>query len=102
MIGTIARERAKLSAIRSTVSIPVFVFLSGKRAKLSKYPGMNNKKGRPRTIRMVPSISVKIMGNRIMLHSRQRRTSAKGLFKAIFMFHQGLCRYKVNYLIYYY
>ena len=88
MIGTIARERAKLSAIRSIVSITVFIFLSGKRAKLSRYPGMNNKKGKPRMIRMVPSIFNKIKGNRIMLHSRQRRTSARGLFNTIFMFHQ--------------
>ena len=88
MIGTIARERAKLSAIRSIVSIPVLVFLSGKRAKLSRYPGMNKRKGKPKMIRTVPSISVKVIGNRIMLHSRQMRTSVRGLFKAIFMFHQ--------------
>ena len=102
MIGTMASERAKLSAIRSMVSIPTFVFLSGKRAKPSRYPGMNNKKGKPRMIRMVPSVSVKVMGSRIMLHSIQRKTSTKGLFKTIFMFHQGSYKYQVNYLICYY
>ena len=81
-----ARERAKLSANRSTVSIIVFVFLSGKRAKLSKYPGMNNKKGKPRMIRKVLCISVKTIGNIMRLQIRQRRTSMVGLFITIFMF----------------
>lgn len=81
-----ARESAKLNANRSIVSILVFVFIIGKRTKLSMYPGINNRKGRPRMIRMIPSISIKIIGNRIILHIRQIKTSIGGLIKTIFMF----------------
>ena len=96
-----ARESTKLNAKRSIVSIPVFVFLNGKRTKLNRYPGMNNRKGKPRMIRMVPSISVKAIGNKIRLHIRQMKISTVGLFTTIFMFSpEFLYSYEAEYLIY--
>ena len=89
MIGTTASERAKLSAIRSIVSI-LFFFLSGNRVKLSKYPGMNKRKGKPKMICMVPSMFVIVIGIRMVLQIRHSRMSVGGLFIAIFMFHQSL------------
>ena len=80
-----AMDSPKLSAIRSSVSIPRSVFRAGNNAKTRMYPGMNRMKGNPRSVRAVVSIESKEIGSNAILQSIQTRISSGYFDDDIFM-----------------
>lgn len=64
-------DNPKLSASRSSVSIPRSVFFAGNNAKTSMYPGMNSMNGSPSMRRMVGCMLNRTRGTNSRLNKRQ-------------------------------
>ena len=88
--GTIAIERPKPSAILSMMSIPLSVFLAGNSTKMSRYPGMKRRSGRPSMIRTVPSMFNVVISEIMMLHAKQSSISIGYFSNCILIFLQCL------------
>ena len=80
-----ARERAKLNAIRSIPSIPFMVFFVGNNAERRTYPGMKRRKGNPTSILSMPFIEFNAIGSKTIPQSMQRIMSIGYVINDIFI-----------------
>ena len=69
-------DNPKLSAIRSSVSMPLSVFFAGNNAKTRMYPGMNSMNGSPSMSLSVGCMLNRTSGTSSRLTIRQRMMSS--------------------------